>query len=236
MKTKLLYAIGFASCLHAGMAAASSGAASGMATEDKTGAATPVVACSLDQCEQAVQAEPTSAQAHNHLGICLQRHLKLKNALREYQQALKLDANYAEVHNNIGTIFHAQNRHKKAVKQYQKALDLKPNMPTTAKNMGTAYLAMGKVEQAYAAFDIAYRLDPTVFESTREVGFMAPGGNVGMQYFYVAKLNARAGRLDAALEFLARAQAAGFRDFDKVRNDAAFKAVVADARFAKLSH
>ena len=235
MKTKLLYAIGFASCLHAGMAAASSGPASGMAAEENAGAATSVAACDLDQYTQAVQAEPQSARARNRLAICLQRHLKLRDALREYKQALELDPNYAQVWNNMGTIFHAQNKYKKAIKQYQKALELKPDMSTTAKNMGTAYLAMGKIDQAYAAYDIAYKLDPAIFETARETGFAAPGGNVGMQYFYVAKLNARAGRLDAALDFLARAQAAGFRDFDKVRNDPVFKAVVADARFAKLS-
>jgi tetratricopeptide (TPR) repeat protein len=237
MKSKLLYLIGITSCLHAGVAAASSGTASGMATEGKSAAATAVATCNVETYQQAVQADPKSATAHNHLGICLQRNNKLKQALAEYKLALELRPDYAEVWNNMGTVFHIQTKYKKAVKHYQKALEAKPDMATTAKNMGTAYLAMGKIEEAYAAYDVAYKLDAAIFDaSSAQGGFAAVGGNIGVQYFYIAKLNARAGRLDAALDFLAKAQTAGFRDFDKVRSDPAFKAVVADARFDKLTH
>jgi tetratricopeptide (TPR) repeat protein len=236
MKTKLLYLIGLASCLHAGVAAASSGAPAGMAAENKTADAAPAVAvCSIEQHQQIVSAQPENARAHNQLAICLQRHGTFKLALAEYKQAVKIDANYAEAWNNMGTLFHAQQKLGKAVKHYQKALELKPEMATAAKNTGTAYLAMGKVEKAYAAFEQAYKLNPTIFDGTQENGFATPGANLAMQNFYIAKLNALAGRLDVAFEYLAKAQAAGFRDFSKVRSDPAFKAIVADTRFPQLA-
>jgi tetratricopeptide (TPR) repeat protein len=234
MRNKLLYLIGFASCLHAGVAAASSGSAAGVATETKTAVVAPQAACNIETYEQAVKAEPASASAHNQLGICLQRNLKFKEALAEYREALKVNSNYAEVWNNMGTLSHSQRKYKQAIKSYQKALEIKPEMATAAKNLGTARLAMGRIEQAYEAYELAYRLDPGIFDVTTSTGFVAQG-NLPMQYYYIAKLNAVAGRLDAALDFLSKAQAAGFRDFDKVRSDPAFKAIVTDSRFVALS-
>ncbi len=236
MKTKLLFLIGFASCLHAGVAAASSGAAAGMAAEHKTQDVTPAaVACSVETYQNAVNAQPNDPKTHNQLGICLQRNGKLKQALAEYKQALKINARYAEVWNNVGTVYHAQNKLGKAVKHYQKALELKPEMASAAKNASNAYLAMGKVEQAYASLELAYKLNPAIFDGAQDNSFKAPSGDVAMQNFYIAKLNALAGRLDVAFDYLAKAQAAGFKNFDRVRGDPAFKAVVADSRFPQLA-
>ena len=79
------------------------------------------------------------------------------------------------------------------------------------------------------------RLDPAVFDDAGSPAITAPGLDVGTKYFYLAKLNAANGRVDAALELLARARAAGFVGFDKVRRDPDFNAVVGDARFAAVN-
>jgi hypothetical protein len=61
------------------------------------------------------------------------------------------------------------------------------------------------------------------------------GIDVATQSFYLAKLLAANGQTDASIDFLRRAKEAGFHDFDRVRSDPAFKAVVADPRFAELA-
>jgi hypothetical protein len=54
------------------------------------------------------------------------------------------------------------------------------------------------------------------------------------QYYFFAKLSTRAGNVEAALDYLTRARAAGFRDFDDARKDPDFKDVVKSKRFASL--
>jgi hypothetical protein len=55
-----------------------------------------------------------------------------------------------------------------------------------------------------------------------------------MPLFYLAKLLAANGNVDEAFEFLTRAREAGFDDFNRVRSDPDFLAVVEDERFQTL--
>jgi len=108
-------------------------------------------------------------------------------------------------------------------------------MATAHRNLGTALLAMGKLDEGLAAYAEAQRLDPAALSESSAVPVAVRSGALAQQYYCFAKLSARAGRLDAAIDYLRQAQAAGFRDFDKVRGDADFKGVVPDQRFAAIA-
>lgn len=199
-------------------------------------ASSTVRACevAIPTYREALAANPNDATLHNRLGVCYHSLGDTGAARREYLRAVGLDARYAEAWNNLGTIYHARREYKKAAKQYRKAIQIRPELTAAHKNLGTVLLAMRKVEQGMAAYSEAYRLDPTAFENpaTRvEAEGIAPA----TQYFYFAKLSARIGRVEAALDFLRRAEQAGFRDFDKVENDPDFKDIVVDARFVALT-
>jgi tetratricopeptide (TPR) repeat protein len=187
-----------------------------------------------DEYRKALEVQPNDPAVHNKLGICYQQLGNDAMARREYDQALALDPGYAEVWNNIGTLEQSRKRFKPAVRAYKKAIDTKPGLATPWKNLGNAYLALGQAEEAFEAYQEAFRLDPTILES-QGPGIPAAGIDVAMQSFYLAKLLATNGQKDAALDFLRRAKEAGFRDFDRVRSDPAFRAVVADPRFQELS-
>jgi hypothetical protein len=60
------------------------------------------------------------------------------------------------------------------------------------------------------------------------------GVSVATQSFYFAKICAGSGQLEAALEFLRKAVAAGFRDFGRVARDPDFRNVVEDPRYKQL--
>ena len=189
----------------------------------------------MPQYVAAIAADPKDAVSHNLLGICHQRLGKDKAAKREYEAAIKLNPSYAQAHNNLATIYHGQSKFGKAVKQYQKTIALDPGMATAHRNLGTALLAMGKLDEGLAAYAEAQRLDPTALSESSAVPVAVRSGALAQQYYCFAKLSARAGRLDAAIDYLRQAQAAGFRDFDKVRGDADFKGVVPDQRFAAIA-
>jgi tetratricopeptide (TPR) repeat protein len=190
-------------------------------------------AAAVTEYHKALAVQPYDASIHNLLGICYQQMKDDDKARKEYERALELSPAYAEVWNNIGTLEQSREKFRQAVRAYKKAIEMKPGLATPWKNLGNAYFAMGRVQEAFESWQEAFRLDPTILES-QGTDIPAMGVDVAEQSFYLAKLLAANGHVDAALEFLARAVDAGFRDFDRVEGDKAFKAVVESPRYREL--
>jgi Flp pilus assembly protein TadD len=186
-----------------------------------------------EEYRQALAVQPNDASVHNKLGICYQQLQNDAMARHEYDRALELNPAYAEAWNNIGTLEQSRKRFKPAVRAYKKSIELKPTLANPWKNLGQAYLALGQVPEAFEAWQEAFRLDPTIVES-QGPGIPAAGVDAGTQNFYLAKLLAANGQKDRAIEFLRRAKEAGFHDFDRVRSDPDFRAVVADPSAKEL--
>jgi hypothetical protein len=186
-----------------------------------------------ERYREALEIQPRDAVVHNKLGICYQQLENRAMARREYERALELNPSYAEVWNNIGTLQQSDERLEDAVEAYKEAIRIKPDLATSWKNLGSAYLALERPEDAFEAYQEAFRIDPTIVE-TQGLGTPGVGVDAAMQRFYLAKLLAANGHVDAALEFLRRAREAGFADFERVRNDPDFEKVVKDARFEVL--
>jgi hypothetical protein len=182
---------------------------------------------------QALEILPRDPVVHNKLGICYQKLENSAMARRSYERALELNPDYAEAWNNVGTLEQSAERLEEAVAAYKAAIRLRPDLATPWKNLGNAYLALEKPEEAFEAYQEAFRLDPTVVES-QGPGVPAVGLDAGMQRFYIAKLLAANGHVDAAFDFLVRAREEGFADFDRVRQDPDFRDVVEDPRFESL--
>jgi len=182
---------------------------------------------------EAIAASPNDASLSNRLGICYQRKGDAKAARAAYKKALDLRKDYPEAWNNLGTIDHARGKYKQAISAYSKAIQANPQDPVFHKNLGAAWLARGDVERALEAWNEAFRLDPATFESDA-VGVPAAGVTLSRQYYLYAKLLASRGDTEKALEYLAKAHAAGFNDFAKVEKDQDFVSLIADPRYAAL--
>ena len=182
---------------------------------------------------EAIAASPSDASLRNRLGICYQRKGDAKAARDAYRKALDLRKDYPEAWNNLGTIDHARGKYKQAVAAYSRAIQTNPQDPVFYKNLGAAWLARGDVEKALEAWNEAFRLDPGTFESGT-VGVPTAGVSLARQYFLYAKLLAARGETEKALEYLAKAHAAGFNDFGKVEKDQDFVGLVADPRYAAM--
>jgi tetratricopeptide (TPR) repeat protein len=182
---------------------------------------------------EAIAASPTDPALRNRLGICLQRKGDGKAARAAYKKALDLRKDYAEAWNNLGTLDHARGKYKSAIAAYSKAIQMNPQDAVFHKNLGSAWLARGDVERALEAWKEAFRLDPTGFEGDA-VKVPAAGVAVARQYYLYAKLLASRGETEKALEYLVKAQAAGFREFAKIEKDTDFVSLVGDPRYAAL--
>lgn len=181
---------------------------------------------------KALALTPNDPVLHNKLGIAYQTLGRYGQARREYDQALAIRPTYPEAWNNVGTLEHARGRFKQAIAAYRKAVEIKPALATPWKNMGSAFLALGRVEEGLSAYRRAYSLDPGVLES--RTGAVASGLDPGTEGYYLAKMFAASGQAEVALQFLLKAEAAGFRDWDKVRGDPDFKSLGDDPRFQEL--
>jgi tetratricopeptide (TPR) repeat protein len=144
--------------------------------------------------------------------------MQLDRAKKSYEQALKLKKDYVEAINNLGTVYYASKSYRRAISWYKKALKLAPEQPKSASiymNLGTAYFARKKYDDATKAYQVALQMDPQVFERHGNYGVMLEERTVAERakyHFYVAKLYAKDGRNDLAIQYLRKALEEGLKE------------------------
>jgi tetratricopeptide (TPR) repeat protein len=154
----------------------------------------------------------------NKTGIAYHQLTQLDNARKSYEQALRLKPNYVEAINNLGTVYYAKKNNRRAIGYYLRALKIAPEEPKSASiymNLGTAYFARKRYDDATKSFQTALRLDPEVFERHGNFGVMLEEHSVEERakfHFYLAKLYAKGGRNELALQYLRKALEEGFRE------------------------
>jgi tetratricopeptide (TPR) repeat protein len=177
------------------------------------------------------QGSPKDPVLWNKQGIAYHQLAQLANARKSYEQALKLKPDYVEAMNNLGTIYYAQKSMRRAISWYNKALKVAPAELRSASiymNLGTAQFGRKKYEEATAAYQTALKLDPDVFEHHGNFGVMLEEHSVeerAKYHYYVAKLYAKGGRTELALQYLRKALEEGFKEKDKLNKDPEFAAL-----------
>jgi len=164
----------------------------------------------------------------NKTGIAYHQMLRLDEARKAYEQAIKLKPDYVEALNNMGTIYYAKKSYRRAISWYNRALKLSADQPRAASiymNLGTAYFARKKYDQASEAYQTALKIDPDVFEHHSNFGVMLEERTVeerAKYHYYLAKLYAKSGRNELALQYLRKALEEGFKEKDKLAKDPEF--------------
>jgi tetratricopeptide (TPR) repeat protein len=153
-------------------------------------------------------------------------------ALKCYERAVKADPQYADAENNIGTIWYQRKKYSKAIRAYQKAIKMRDDMPVLYSNLGYAYFSQGKYDNSIAAFRTVLAIDPQFFErGSSRTGSILQDRSVpdrGRFYFLLAKSFAEAGNVERAVFYLRKAKEEGYAQFNEVKKDPAFAAVVKD--------
>ena len=185
-----------------------------------------------EQYRMLSQQNPRNAVYLNKLGIALHQQTILGAALKCYERAVKADPRYADAENNIGTIWYQRKKYSKAVRAYQKAIKMRDDMPVLYSNLGYAYFSQGKYDDSIAAFRTALAIDPQFFErGSSRTGSILQDRSVpdrGRFYFLLAKSFAEAGNVERAVFYLRKAKEEGYAQFNEVKQDPAFAAVVKD--------
>ena len=167
----------------------------------------------------------------NKIGIAYHQMMQLDNARKSYEQAIKLKPNYVEALNNLGTVYYARKSFRRAISWYNKALKVAPQESKSASiymNLGTAYFARKQYAKAIETYQTAMKIDPEVFERHGNVGVILEERSVqerAKYHFYLAKLYAKGGRNDLALQYLRKCLEEGFKEKNKLEDEADFAAL-----------
>jgi tetratricopeptide (TPR) repeat protein len=183
------------------------------------------------------QADPhKSAAVYNKIGIAYHQMQQLVNARKNYEQAVKMKRDYAEALNNIGTVYYAQKSYRLAIGYYQRALKLSQSASIYS-NLGTAYFARKQYQAATEAYQEAFNRDPDVFEHKSNFGTLLQDRNVEERakfHYYLAKMYAKSGRNELALQYVRKALEEGFKERNKLTEDPEFQALRDTPEFKEL--
>jgi len=161
----------------------------------------------------------------NKTGIAYHQLLQLDYARKYYDLAVKLKPDYAEAINNLGTVYYAKKSYRRAITYYRRALKLSPEAASIYSNLGTALFARKQYAPATEAFQTALKLDPEVFEHHSTYGVLLQEKSVDERakfHYYVAKMYAKGGRTELAIQYLRKALEEGFKERKKLTEDPEF--------------
>ncbi len=198
-----------------------------------------------------------TAQLWNKIGITELQTGKIKDAGKSFEHSIKIDPNFPEAYNNRGAVYYitgaqqqakAEQAHKsvphgaiknyeKAVKEYLHAMELHEDNASYHSNLGTAYFALKNFPEATNEYARALQLDPEVFEHKSQAGVaaqMSSPEDRAHYSFVLARMYAKSGNLDRALQYLRKAIEDGYKDVDSVYKDQEFTSLRKDPRFTAL--
>jgi len=176
----------------------------------------------------------------NKIGIAYHQMMQLDLARKSYEQALKLKPTYVEAMNNLGTIYYTKKSYRRAISWYNRALKSAPEDSKSASiymNLGTAYFARKQYEKATESYQTAMKIDPDVFERHGNVGVILEERSVeekAKYHFYLAKLYAKEGRSELAIQYLRKSLEEGFKEKKKLEEEADFAALRELPEFKEL--
>jgi len=115
---------------------------------------------------------PTHSDAHNNLGICLQKMNKLNEAVTSFKQAILLRPNFPMAYNNLGVTLKIQSKLDEAKDVYKKAIEMKPDFALAYNNLGDIYEKLEKLDEAEDCYKKAIELKQNFPEVYYNLGNM----------------------------------------------------------------
>jgi tetratricopeptide (TPR) repeat protein len=186
--------------------------------------------------QRALRTGAADSQLYNKLGIA-QFKLDNKSAARKsFLQAIKADPRSANALNNLGALLCVEKKYKPALRYVKQALELDEGNAAFHVNMAETWAGLQQFDRAMTEYGRALELDPDIFTSG-ESGTIAqvrsPEQRARMDYL-IAKLYAKNGNLNGALDYLQRAKDGHYPQMSDVYIDKEFAALWQDPRLNKI--
>ncbi|HET9216613.1 MAG TPA: tetratricopeptide repeat protein [Terriglobia bacterium] len=187
--------------------------------------------------KKAIALDRYDSSVINRLGIAYHNLQKYRDSEQQYREVLRLRPNHIDAMNNLAVIDYVRGDYESALRRYRTALKLKPDSATIMRNMGACLFALERWDEAVAIYQQALVLRPDLFEpqpSGAGTQIQMHQQQGAMINFYLGKVFALRGDTDSAFSFLMKAVDAGFDNIKMLKEEEAFKGLVADERFDRL--
>jgi tetratricopeptide (TPR) repeat protein len=110
--------------------------------------------------EEALQADPTSAEMRNDYAAVLARSGRDQLALAQYEEALRLAPNQYDARMNLGALLSRMGRGTDAAVQFDAASKVRPRSPEPHIYLALLYSGSGRIPQAIREVETAIAIDP----------------------------------------------------------------------------
>lgn len=122
----------------------------------------------LSYLQQALKSNPDSADAHNLMGVVMERDGNVKAAGKAFRKALSLRDDFTQAHNNYGSFLFRQKEYKQALKQFEAAAaDASYGYRASAfEGVGRCAWMLGDRARAEEAFSRSLSLEPNLPTAT----------------------------------------------------------------------
>jgi Trypsin-like peptidase domain/Tetratricopeptide repeat len=118
----------------------------------------------LGHFENAVNRNPTRAEAWIQVGFCKVKQGKNHDAIRAFEQALKLEPDSYEALNKLGDAYYYAANYHKARDSYERAVRLRPELAEGHYNLALAHFELGDQPRAAAEARLLKPLDETLHQ------------------------------------------------------------------------
>ena len=143
----------------------------------------------IQQLRKAVQANPTSADAHANLAILLENQQQIGESVEQYRAAINLDPNSIAANYNLGIILTKRDEIEEGIKYLRKASQIAPLDADIHYDLALALAVKGYLEEAMDQFRATIKIDATYTKA----------------YYNLGVLLARMGRVEEAVARLRQA-------------------------------
>jgi tetratricopeptide (TPR) repeat protein len=113
--------------------------------------------------ENAVNQNPSRADAWVQVGYCRVKQGKNDEAIKAYQQAVQLMPQSDEIRNKLGDAYYYSGRLMEAIASYKEAVRLRPQSPEGYYNLALAYFENGNQHDGQNAARMLRQLDERLF-------------------------------------------------------------------------
>jgi len=113
----------------------------------------------MAEYKAAIEADPTSAEAHFDLGRLYVYRRMLREAAREYERGLKYEPNSAQARKQLADVYYRMGLKDKAAAEYEKVIALQFDLGAYT-NLGIIYAERGQYDRAIKQYRNAISANP----------------------------------------------------------------------------
>jgi tetratricopeptide (TPR) repeat protein len=194
-------------------------------------------ALSMKYYQAALRKDKNNWSLYNKMGMAEEQSNELRAAKADFEKAAKRNPKSAVPINNLGSVEYWNKNYKSAANYFKKAVALDETQAVFHINLGAAWFYQGNLDRALAEYTRALELDPDALNQGSRAGVMARVTTMEEQARYsymMAKIYARRGDLDNALQYLKKAKEEGYRNLASVYKEEDFTKMWQDPKLHEV--